>query len=106
MIMFELVRRLYILAKLFFVFGVISLINGMIIRMIIKGAAIVVYPILCLQQCIRRNYGFQNRYTIYQSLGQTGALSAYLDRNEMSKCNLFLQVLFGLIVYYLMYLQI
>lgn len=49
MIMFELVRRLYVLAKLFFVFGVISLINGMIIRMIIKGAAIVVYPILCLQ---------------------------------------------------------
>jgi hypothetical protein len=46
--MFEFVRRLYVLAKLLFIFGVISMINGMIIRMIIKGAAVVVYPILCL----------------------------------------------------------
>lgn len=49
MILYEFLRRIYVLLKLIFIFGVISLINGMIIRMIIKGAAIVVYPILCLQ---------------------------------------------------------
>ena len=58
MIMYEFVRRLFVMAKLVFIFGVISLINGMIIRMIIKGASVVVYPILMIQECIRRNQGF------------------------------------------------
>ena len=31
--------------------------------------------------------------------------SAYLDRNEMSKFDLFLAVMLGLIVYYLMYIS-
>ena len=31
--------------------------------------------------------------------------SAYLDRNEMSKLDLFLAVMLGLIVYYLMYIS-
>lgn len=105
MIAYELLRRIIVLIRLVLVFALISIINGMIIRMIIKGSAILVYPILWLQQLCMRRRGFQNRGGFYQSLGHTGALSAYLDRNERSKADLFLAVMMGLLVYYLMYIS-
>lgn len=106
MVFLEILRRLGILIKILFVFALISLINGLIIRIIIKGAAVVIYPILWLQQCCYWRNGFHNRAGFYQSLGQTGALSAYLDRHEMSKFNLFLSIILGLLIYYMMYISI
>lgn len=105
MIVYELFRRLFTFVKCLIAFTLISCINGIIIRIIIKGSSILVYPILWLQQKCFVRRGYQNRSGFYMSLGQTGALSAYLDRHEMSKCNLFLAIILGLLIYYLMYVS-
>jgi hypothetical protein len=42
---------------------------------------------------------------IYQQMGDIGAISAYLDRNGMSKGWLFFALITGMSMYYLMYMS-
>lgn len=48
MVAYELIRRILVLCKIVLAFALISCINALIIRLIIKGSAILVYPILWL----------------------------------------------------------
>lgn len=106
MVVYELVRRVFVFFKLLLAFALMSCINALIIRLIIKTSSILVHPLIFIKERCRRaneNEGYPNRAVYYQSLSQNGAMAAYLDRNESSKCNLILSIALGMTVYYTMW---
>ena len=101
----QITGRIGKLAWVLFTFACISMINALFIRVSIKCSVLIVFPMLALQnRFTRRRIGPAHQRLIYQQMGDVGALSAYLDRNRMSKSQLFLAFISTLIIYYLMYM--
>jgi len=97
--------RLGKLTWLLFVFGCISLINALFIRVSVKCSVLIVFPMLAIQnRFARRRIGPMHQRLIYQQMGDVGALSAYLDRNQRSKALLLVALGSALIIHFLMYM--
>ena len=108
MLLVELFKRLILLVMLTFAFMIMSIMNGIIVRVAIKSSILVVFPALCLQGYFidpeRRQQHAIHVRGVYQTLGHTGAMSAYLDRNNRSKCPMICAMILALIIFYLMYM--
>lgn len=106
MIASEIWNRIFQTFYFLFTFMVISNTNAMIIRIAIKCSVLSIFPMIFFQNIVQRgNANRQIHHTrlIYQSMGNTGAIAAYLDRNEKSKFELIFSIIIVLIIYYSMY---
>ena len=107
MIFSEIWSRFKLLCTLTFAYMIISLINGLLVRVAIKCSVLTVFPVIYFQNLIlrgNRRRQINNIRSIYQSMGNTGALAAYLDRHDRSKSPLIICIMTSLTIYYLMYM--
>ena len=97
--------KFFKLVWLIFTFACISLNNAMFIRVSIKCSVLMIFPMIALQNRFSaRRVGHIQQRLIYQSMGDVGALSAYLDRNQLGKGMLYFAFLSTLVIYYIMYM--
>jgi len=105
MVFHEVPKRLVLIFSLLIGFGLISMVNGLLIRMAVKCSLLSIFPLLRINEIIqnqgRRNTN--NRRHVYAQMGGVGALAAYLDRNERSKGPIYFQLFVTLLTYYTMY---
>ena len=81
MIYHESINRICRLMWLTFTFACISLINALFIRMSIKSSVVLIFPMVMLQNRFGdQRMGVAQQRLLYQSMGNIGAMSAYLDR--------------------------
>mmetsp|Transcript_992 Transcript_992/g.1779 ORF Transcript_992/g.1779 Transcript_992/m.1779 type:complete len:233 (-) Transcript_992:685-1383(-) len=105
MLISEVTNRLIMFVKLLLTYGTISVINALFIRMSIKCSILMIFPMICIQNRFSQNQiNHVQRRLIYQSMGDIGAMSAYFDRNGMSKTMIYLAYIMMMAVYYIMYM--
>ena len=105
MIIGEVLIRIWNLFKLIGSFGIISIINAILIRVAIKCSELSIFPILYCYECLtRRQFNPDNMARLYQLMGSQGALSAYLDRHQLSNDGLRFSIFTALFIYYVMYM--
>jgi hypothetical protein len=105
MVVSEIVTKIWRFIYLFFVFGSLSIINALFIRISFKCSILLIFPMLFIQNTFTRNpISLAQRRSIYQSMGDIGAISAHFDRHGWSKRPIYMAFLGMMIVYYLMYI--
>jgi hypothetical protein len=105
MILMEISSRIISASILLCSFGLISVINGLLIRVAIKCSVLCIFPMLYFYECaLRRSISPGHVAQLYRQMGNHGAMAAYLDRNQRSKKGLILSIFTCLITYYAMYM--
>ena len=69
MIVFEILNRFSKLVSLFIGFGVISMVNGLLIRVAIKCSLLTIFPLLRLNEIIHGRVSNSNRRHVYEQMG-------------------------------------
>lgn len=105
MVAWLLLYKVGALLEYIFAFGVISGINALFIRVVLKVSGLMIFPMISVQNYFsRRPITFNQRRLIYQSMGDMGALAAYLDREGISRSIIYLTYCCSLALYYVMYI--
>ena len=88
-----------------FAFGVISGINALFIRVVLKCSGLMIFPMISIQNYFsRRPITHNQQRLIYMSMGDIGALAAYLDREGISRSIIYGTYFSSLALYYVMYI--
>jgi hypothetical protein len=97
-------NKVLLALKAIFAFAILSLINGLLIRVAILCSNIAIFPLLsCTRSILRANMSPFQIAAIYRASPHIGAQAAFLDRRGTSKSPLILTYLFCLISFYCMY---
>ena len=105
MITLEFLNRIANAFVLLCSFGLISVINGLLIRVAIKCSVLCIFPVLFFYEVIlRRSVSPAHVASLYRQMGNHGAMAAYLDRNRRSKAGLILCITTCLVTYYAMFM--
>lgn len=96
--------KFWLALKALLAFGLLSLINGMLIRVAIMCSNIIIFPMLsCASSMLRNSLSRWQIAAIYRSSPHIGQFAAYFDRQGLSKCPLIFAYLFCLMAFYFMY---